>query len=395
MNRLNVTLKVVTPLFLSGAIPRGEQPEFRAPSLRGALRYWYRAAIGGTINGASLKTLYDAESSIFGNTSQASSVVIRERWVKGKPQLQPRPYDPRQFSQDKIDPTKNCQTTGKNYLYWSVGLGDQPRYYFLPETTFHVSLESRIGVQNGHEKIVGAGFALWLLCHLGGIGSRARRTAGSLQVTKCSPLDDLPNFAIPASVNDLASHLRSGIQKIREHLGKSTSTLPTRYDVLADSMCKIWIITAENGQPWKKWEYAVETIGSYLCGFRNRRFDYPDVLNWINSNHAQPNTVQRAVFGLPLPFRYSNGTKGTVVGEIHEDRRASPLHLRIYQLSTGECVGIATLFMADFLDKDRRGNPEKLKLQWPSRPHVEAPSDFRLIEDFINSISPIPIEVPL
>lgn len=398
MDKLTVTLKILTPLFLGGAEPRDKPPEMRVPSLRGALRYWYRAVIGGTIDGSSpekfLKALYDSESEVFGNTKQASSVIIRARWLNGEPKSEP--FNRREFGQDRIDPTEKCQTSGKNYLYWSMGpLGGSARKYYLPdqEKPLELTLEKRIGVTDGEQKLLEAGFALWLLCHLGGIGSRARRTAGSLQVNQASSLEGMPSFDAPATVEGLVTHLQSGIQEIRKYFGKSTPTSSLQYDVLSSSTCKIWIIRGE--QPWDNWKPAVETIGSYLCGFRNKRpTDYLDVLNWINGK-STPNTVQRAVFGLPLPFRYSNGTTGTVVGTIHEDRRASPLHLRIYQLSGGEHVCIATLFMTEFLDRDERGNTEKLKLQKKNRTPVSGPSDYQLIEDFIQSISPTPIEVTL
>lgn len=51
---LTVTLQTVTPLFLGGAGPRGA-PELRAPSFRGALRYWLRAALGEAIGDNDLK----------------------------------------------------------------------------------------------------------------------------------------------------------------------------------------------------------------------------------------------------------------------------------------------------------------------------------------------------
>ncbi len=44
MDKLVVTLKTVTPLFLGGANPN-DTAELRAPSIKGALRFWYRAMV--------------------------------------------------------------------------------------------------------------------------------------------------------------------------------------------------------------------------------------------------------------------------------------------------------------------------------------------------------------
>ncbi|MCX7840755.1 MAG: type III-B CRISPR module RAMP protein Cmr1, partial [Anaerolineae bacterium] len=44
--RWTLELQTVTPLFLAGATARGA-PELRAPSVRGEMRYWWRAALGG------------------------------------------------------------------------------------------------------------------------------------------------------------------------------------------------------------------------------------------------------------------------------------------------------------------------------------------------------------
>lgn len=40
--RANFTLKVLTPMFMGGADPEGA-PELRAASIRGAMRFWFRA----------------------------------------------------------------------------------------------------------------------------------------------------------------------------------------------------------------------------------------------------------------------------------------------------------------------------------------------------------------
>ena len=43
-------LKVLTPMFMGGADSDGE-PELRAASIRGAMRFWFRAIAGAVING--------------------------------------------------------------------------------------------------------------------------------------------------------------------------------------------------------------------------------------------------------------------------------------------------------------------------------------------------------
>ncbi|WP_448575939.1 type III-B CRISPR module RAMP protein Cmr1, partial [Thermomicrobium sp.] len=43
---IRLPLETLTPLFLGGADPRGD-PELRASSVRGALRFWLRALLGG------------------------------------------------------------------------------------------------------------------------------------------------------------------------------------------------------------------------------------------------------------------------------------------------------------------------------------------------------------
>lgn len=83
--KLTVTLEAVTPLFWGGADPRGA-PELRAPSFRGAMRYWLRAALGGVCGDdeARLAVMREAEARVFGSTDEqcggASSIILR---VKG------------------------------------------------------------------------------------------------------------------------------------------------------------------------------------------------------------------------------------------------------------------------------------------------------------------------
>jgi len=93
MINLKFKLETVTPLFCGGA-DKGLVPELRASSIRGALRFWLRALLGGVL-GDRPDEIFRHESQVFGSTDHASPVVVRiqakreefldlaESWFKG------------------------------------------------------------------------------------------------------------------------------------------------------------------------------------------------------------------------------------------------------------------------------------------------------------------------
>lgn len=71
MKKITFTCETITPMFLSGA--DGQTPELRPPSIKGALRFWWRAMNGHL----SLEDLKQKEDDIFGGTDGRSKVIIR------------------------------------------------------------------------------------------------------------------------------------------------------------------------------------------------------------------------------------------------------------------------------------------------------------------------------
>lgn len=67
------TVEVVTPMFLGGADKNSA--ELRGASIKGAIRFWWRAVYGGTFN--SINEMYEEESKIFGSTKNKSTLVMR------------------------------------------------------------------------------------------------------------------------------------------------------------------------------------------------------------------------------------------------------------------------------------------------------------------------------
>lgn len=76
-------IEVITPMFLGGADPK--KAELRVPSIKGMLRFWWRAII----DISDTKKLYEKESEIFGNSECKSklSINIKEEKLNIKKEL--------------------------------------------------------------------------------------------------------------------------------------------------------------------------------------------------------------------------------------------------------------------------------------------------------------------
>src|SRR5262245_63945216 len=92
---LHVALETVTPLFLGGAEP-DTRAELRPPSLKGALRFWYRALDGNFRLG---------EPAAFGSTGVGQAPILlrlNNQVVGTEPWRPPEPIDT-QDSQEGIN----------------------------------------------------------------------------------------------------------------------------------------------------------------------------------------------------------------------------------------------------------------------------------------------------
>ncbi len=329
MKQVTFTLRTLTPLFLAGADQT--TAELRAPSFRGLMRYWYRALVGGIVgaNEKALEQVVAAETAIFGATDKGSAVTVKVYDASKSPQR----YRKESYSR--------ASTSGKDYFLWSMaesGRGKpsyKPDRYFFPQnTTFQVTLSSR---EDDDTKLHRAVAAFWLLTHLGGIGSRSRRCAGSVAAQITGDTIAGFRFDTPQNIETLHKHLHEGITYARQSalqqiLNRSVTPITNAsFDVLAPQTCKIWILR-ENKQSWLTSDIAMRSLGASLQSYRSQ-FDLQD----------------REIFGLPLGR--------------NSQRRASPLLLQVTELQQGSYVGVAVLFKTG-------GNGIY-------------PGDYKLIEDWI------------
>jgi len=73
MFRAELELEAITPIFMRGADQT--KAEIRAPSIKGLMRWWFRA-LAGNYFGNEIDKLRKAEENVFGSTNQRSKVVI-------------------------------------------------------------------------------------------------------------------------------------------------------------------------------------------------------------------------------------------------------------------------------------------------------------------------------
>lgn len=210
--QVTVQLETVTPLFLGGADPRGE-PELRPPAFRGAMRYWFRAALGGVIGDKNLEGLRKLEREVFGDAEYGSPIAIQVRWK------------PLQFSEHPILPHKT--PSGR-------------RRAFHPRQGFEVVLHTTRPVKPLVWSNATMAFNLAIL--LGGLGLRSRRGAGSLRVVNSSSPELVPPFPNdPSEISRFIEKVLSSAVDMAKKLAEAEgvkvepglSTPPTRFPCAA------------------------------------------------------------------------------------------------------------------------------------------------------------------
>lgn len=181
METITFQCKVITPMFLAGA--DGRTPELRAPSIKGAMRFWWRAIHGhlplkdvkngkGEVVTKGLKTL---EAEIFGgsgNDVRKSQVLIRVRQEREMRTQQAELVPHKPFMKQQA---------------------------FCAGETFQVilSLASNINKENPPMTIQKLSALFQLTCILGGFGKRVRRGMGSVHIVS---IDNGSNIPVPMTL---------------------------------------------------------------------------------------------------------------------------------------------------------------------------------------------------
>ena len=243
---ISVKLRLITPLFMGGSDPRGN-PELRAASFRGVLRFWLRALLGGALGGDSRK-VFEHESRVFGSTEHASAVAVKAKWLAVK---EPQDYNPL--------PHKSPRFRFKG---------------FPPGSSLVISFLSYDA-----QSLEMTTSALRLLCNLGGLGRRSRRGFGSLEILEPE------EWAIRATTpEELGQHLREtvgqAVETVQKFVGQSknlSQELPP-FPFLHPN----WSQVKVTNEIFDNWQSAIREVMRKAHDFKN------PALGWAAPRQASP-----------------------------------------------------------------------------------------------------------
>ncbi len=173
MQTITFTCEVITPMFLAGA--DGTTPELRPASIKGALRFWWRA-MNGHLPTDEMRKL---EGEIFGSTEKRSNIIIKES--KPSADYSPLKYDGNSSSfmlphkPKPKDKEKDLRSVNKAFLQKStfqiefIMTGSISVKYANSDYTFTIDSLKNLFI---------------LTSILGGLGKRSRKGFGSFTITK-------------------------------------------------------------------------------------------------------------------------------------------------------------------------------------------------------------------
>lgn len=382
MKTIEATFQVVTPMFLGGE--KHKASSIRPPSIKGALRFWWRAlnwqkalAKNGNDKNKALKWLHKEEARLFGAAVEEGAGGQGVFLLKVS-----------SSSMQTIKAGTGMEGAGTQYMLgqgiWNYKT-KLTREALFGGQSFYVAVAFH--PKNTHSGDVDA---LWdvmsLFGLLGGLGSRVRKGFGSVVLEKMVLKDsgkEKRTFIAPKNNQDYVAMLKKIIGDL------SSVSLPP-YSAFS-SVTDVRII-AETNEPLK----VLEKVGSELQLYRsygrngkvngrdaeqNFKDDHDNVLRMDFKDSKPP---RRAVFGLPHNYYFSSTKENVEVNPLignSELRRASPLCLHVHSLE-GRYIGVHVLFEADFLPSEAKVKVKEKKQR--NEKIVSNEVDFGVIQTYLD-----------
>lgn len=170
-----VHLKTITPMFGGGAETRkaDERNPVRAASIRGHLRFWWRATVGASY--ADAKVLFDAESDIWGRTPKA----LKDEQGRPRPDLHAHGKVRVEITEQKAA-APYFPSLPRHMSYVTFPFQEQRAKGIEATQAVDAEFKLKITCPPALRPQVEAALHAWIF--FGGIGSRTRRGCGGLEL---------------------------------------------------------------------------------------------------------------------------------------------------------------------------------------------------------------------
>ncbi|NLU33512.1 MAG: type III-B CRISPR module RAMP protein Cmr1 [Wolinella succinogenes] len=359
MNKeIKATFRIVTPMFL-GDWEQGVGDGIRPPSVKGALRFWWRAlnwktAIKQSNNdeNKALKWLHKEEARLFGAAAGENGggqgvfllKVTQQEMLKETPKLQP--------GQQYL--------AGQGLWHFRNGL---LRQCIARDQKFDIEIRFSNKTNDADKKNIGNAILIFGL--LGGLGSRARKGFGSLSLESIEGVGD---FAIPSNEQEYKSAIKNLVTSDIEELPPFTAfSKKTRIDISQKGRDAFTVLNEIGRQMQMYRSYGHNRNGVHIVDSKpaeqNFKNDHDAMLNF-SRNNTLLFVPRRTVFGMPHNYFFSStkanieffpklkpsddsGRRASPLDE--SGRRASPLFIHIHKFSNGESIGVQALIPSTFL----------------------------------------------
>jgi CRISPR-associated protein Cmr1 len=325
-DQIDVIYKVVTPLFCGGA--GSDVAEVRVPSVKGVLRWWWRA-LAWSRCGGDLGSVHAREAQLFGSARGGQSQVI----LRHIPGVGPKVVRGGEILRSE----RQLAGEGARYLGYGVFMmpgakdyeaGKLSRSCLEPPFEVELALRARGITSDQRALLVDALKALGLL---GGFGAKSRKGYGSV-VLQSIRVNGAQVWRPPTTVDELEAAIAELIPR-----GAPSGALPP-YTALSPRM-RVALVVGRQGQPplelldfvgremmrYRSWGHNGRVLGLE----REGRFkDDHDLMK--QSPHQRSTHPRRIAFGLPHNYGKYPANQVSPADPEDGDRRASPLLVHVH-----------------------------------------------------------------
>lgn len=376
VNTKSYSIHLVTPLFGGGVEAGKNDPVtlIRGASIRGQLRFWWRATRGARF--PSIEELGKSEGEIWGTSKTPSLVSIeirniqigkQTRWAEYKPDRKSRGFrslpdsSHRDFPMYALFPFQGKTERGKS----GREVVEQPA-----TVTWVASFELVVSCPDKENIAKDIEAAVWAWVNFGGLGARTRRGCGSLFCEALAPSD---------------------VNKVQEWYSQKLK----EYDIALSEISREWpilplsfMIKPGAVNPLKAWSEAVKLLQDFRQGpgigrnGRQGRSYWPeaDSLRRITGQGSpkhrtsittSENAFPRAELGLPIIFHFQgNEMPDCELYPQDSQRMASPLILKPLALRQNQALPVVIRLNTKPLEQIRVTNAPALSQNEIRRPDL-------------------------